>query len=482
MSAKVSQLRIFAQFLFLFAVSCATFYALGPNDASRLATIQSLVDHHTFIIDQSMFIWTGDKYLYNQHFYSDKPALLSLYGAGIYWILKIIFNISLEQRSSLAIYLIVIFTTVIPTAIGLVYFYKILTEQFNISQRWAEITTLLAGTGTLVLPYSGALNNNLVSGVLLIIAFYYFLKTTSGKIHHLIITGSLISLAGSIDLNSFLYLLFVAGWLILRSLKSAIVFSLACLPPIAIWLGLNIHTSGSPIPPAMNAPLWDYPGSAFNSQLLSGLAGHQTVQGFLFYTFHMILGNRGLISHTPLLILAIYGIHLLWQQKDHPYRQEYLLFFTASICYFMLFVSRTVNYSGFAFGVRWFVTPMLILCLPIALLESPAKKSARFRVFFVFIACLSIAFSFLGTFNPFMSDGMEDAERYFDVPNTLLVGGSLLATSMGFDGRRQTLPLARFLVGLSLTYFFLYLQLSRWWRQARLQPEQHSRSLEITSR
>lgn len=76
----------------------STNYAGSWNDASRLATIESLVDRHTWVIDDSVFVkpetglmnpfgidaakyknGTQDKLLIDGHFYSDKspvPALI----------------------------------------------------------------------------------------------------------------------------------------------------------------------------------------------------------------------------------------------------------------------------------------------------------------------------------------------------------------------------------------------------------------------
>src|SRR5436309_2084542 len=74
-------------------------YAGSWNDSSRLAAVESLVDHHTFAIDHSIFVQvptpasldtptpyppddpclmkqgTCDKLFINGHFYSDKPPL-----------------------------------------------------------------------------------------------------------------------------------------------------------------------------------------------------------------------------------------------------------------------------------------------------------------------------------------------------------------------------------------------------------------------
>ncbi|MEW5987211.1 MAG: hypothetical protein AB1791_11295, partial [Chloroflexota bacterium] len=58
----------------------------SSNDASRLATIESLVERDTWTIEDSRFA-TVDRIKVGEHFYSDKPPTLSFLGAGVYYVL-----------------------------------------------------------------------------------------------------------------------------------------------------------------------------------------------------------------------------------------------------------------------------------------------------------------------------------------------------------------------------------------------------------
>ena len=77
------------------------------NDGSRLATVEALVDHHTFAIDRSIFVrpsatanpypsenallsqrGTLDKIFVNGRFYSDKSPVPAVIMAGAYWTLQ----------------------------------------------------------------------------------------------------------------------------------------------------------------------------------------------------------------------------------------------------------------------------------------------------------------------------------------------------------------------------------------------------------
>src|SRR5262245_17141109 len=85
------------------AILTARPYAGGWNDGSRLATVESLVDHHTWAINDSIYVTpdraaqqpyapdsvaaqtgTFDKLLIDGRFFSDKSPVPALPMAGVY--------------------------------------------------------------------------------------------------------------------------------------------------------------------------------------------------------------------------------------------------------------------------------------------------------------------------------------------------------------------------------------------------------------
>ena len=64
---------------------------LSANDRSRWCTVWSLVERHTYQIDEIDAVpnWsTIDKVRQNGHFYSSKPPVLSTIVAGVYWVVR----------------------------------------------------------------------------------------------------------------------------------------------------------------------------------------------------------------------------------------------------------------------------------------------------------------------------------------------------------------------------------------------------------
>ena len=245
-------------------------------------------------------------------------------------------------------------------------------------------------------------------------------------------SGFLFSCAGTIDIGCFLFIPFILIYFLKKSVRAGLIFTISCTPMIILYLFLNLYTSGSLTPPAMNATLWDYPESAFNVESLSGLATHNNVFQFLLYTFHMLLGNRGLISHNPILLFSIISLLIISNKKlRFLYKDEYIYILLISLLYIGIYIFRTTNYSGSAFGVRWFASLMLIWCLPIAYLEGKFRKSKITKFIFIGIMYLSIFISIIGTHNPFsFLTGETSMQEYLSPTNTIFANIKLLITDL----------------------------------------------------
>lgn len=404
----LKRMQIFFAFLFLFAV-LTKLETNSWNDASRMATIESLVDFHTFSIDRSTYIWTGDKYFYQNHFYSDKPPIMALYSSVFYLILKF-FNLTIAAHPAATYFLLTVLVIGVMSSLGLVCLYEIF-KFLRIDERWTNIVVLLAGAGTLILPFSIVFNNHAFSGNFLLFSFY-FLLLRRHEVRNAAIAGFLISFAGSTDITMFALIPLYAILLFHKSNRAKFSFILACIPTILIYIWLNFYTSGSIIPPAMNAKLWQYPGSYFGSGNLSGLVGHD-LQSLSIYAFNMLVGSRGLLSYTPILFIAIYGWFRAMFQSSFKYKKEYL--FIAAIClaYVMFYIFRSNNYSGHSYGVRWFASIMLLACVPLAHVVEPIQKSKLLRGIFLAIASASILISLVGAIAPFAGIDVNAYSSFF---------------------------------------------------------------------
>jgi hypothetical protein len=390
-------LRVFALAFALFTVLCRPI-ASGGSDGSRLATVESLVERSTFSIDGSS-IGTIDKFRYQNRFYSDKPPLLAVFAAGPYALVRAV-GIGFSHSMSLAYAAVTILTIGALSAAGLVFLGRTL-RRFHVEPRWAELVVLLCALGTLLLPYSVVFSNHAPAAALLMIGFHYLVRADEG-VRPAFLAGLFTALAGAIDIAAFVFLPFFGLALLRRRFDRWLGFAVPALLVLGIYFWLNRVVSGSFAPPSMNMALWDYPGSAFNEASLTGLASQS--QGFAQtarYAFHMLLGHRGLFSYTPVLVFSLIGAWRALSAKDFEARLELGLAVLASAIYVAAYTFRSVNYSGFAYGVRWYADLTLLASVPLAFVGRSVQESPRFRRWFLVAALASIFIAFVGTIKPF---------------------------------------------------------------------------------
>jgi hypothetical protein len=456
--ANPAEFRIF---LLLMAVFALLTKALpeSANDSSRLDQIEALVERRSFVIDDPGFP-TIDKYLYEGHFYSDKPPILAILASPVYAVIRSLgFGLRSHWPACWGLTVAIIGGL---SALGLVAFRRVILEAFPISTEWADFTTLVAALGTTILPFSVVFNNHVVSGTLMFLGFQPLLVPGRCGAKEALRSGLILSLAGAMDISCFLFVLVAAVLFARESLWNGIVLSLAAAPLSVFYLLLNYWTSGSLRPPSMNAPLWNYPGSIFGESTLSGLAHHATIGDLAVYAYHMLVGARGLISHSPILIVSLIALPLVLGKNSPAARRGNLAAVLLACAAFIAFyILRTTNYAGGSFGPRWYVTVMLCLCLPLAALEPTLRSSPAWRRAFVGLVVISVAIALIGVAAPWTRALDPDQPGY--PSNSVLVAADVLKLA---DRRLQF----KILVGAVEAAALLGWAWAKWRKQAADAP------------
>jgi hypothetical protein len=85
------------------------------------------------------------------------------------------------------------------------------------------------------------------------------------------------------------------------------------------------------------------------------VAGTVAPDNTLRYTFRSLLGDRGLLLYSPLLLWAIAGLAVAVSNRRHPARLEGIILGAAMLAHALFIYTRTDNFGGKAYGARYFI-------------------------------------------------------------------------------------------------------------------------------
>src|SRR5215217_8512275 len=159
--------------LFLVLICYSYFIQIeGWNQDSRMALIMSVVHHHQLNIDPYEER-TGDKALYNGHYYSDKAIGTAVLGVPVYAVLSKLLPGSEVEKYSL--YLVTLFVVSVPSAVLSLLLYQLM-RVLGGSCIWALILTLIYSFGTLAFPFSTMLFGHQLAATFAFAAFFVLVK------------------------------------------------------------------------------------------------------------------------------------------------------------------------------------------------------------------------------------------------------------------------------------------------------------------
>ena len=164
-------------------------FAGGWNDGSRLATVESLVDHQTWAIDDSVFVrpsavapgapapyppsdynlmhgGTLDKLRINGHYYSDKSPTPSLWLAAVYAVFRFVTGWTAATHADAFCYVLTLASSGLAYVVAVWSVWR-LGRPLGLSQRLRLLLTAAFALATVALPYARHVNNHiLLLGVL----------------------------------------------------------------------------------------------------------------------------------------------------------------------------------------------------------------------------------------------------------------------------------------------------------------------------
>ena len=370
----ISRFSIIVIGAILIAVLGARPYAGSWNDGSRLASVEALVDQHTWAIDDSIFVkvplqddlkpysleipsasGTMDKLLIGGHFYSDKPPVVTLYMAGLYWIAQKLTGLTAARYPHAFVYLLTVMSSGLAYVVSVLCIWY-LALRLGLSENTSFLVTLSFGLATLAPVYSRHVNTHEIQ--LAAVAAIFLVAST--KERHVALLGFLVGFAYTLDLGVGPVLVLSAliyccvKW---RNATSVALCAVAMLPFAALHHWLNYRIGGTFVPANANVQYVAFPGSAFSAGNMTGVWAHDSVLDLVQYSAGLLVGPHGfLLFNLPLLLIPL-GAASAW--RAFPKRRPELVFavLLSAGCW-ALYALASNNYSGLASSIRWFV-PLL---------------------------------------------------------------------------------------------------------------------------
>ena len=430
------------------AAASASPYHCGANDASRLATVESLVDYHTLAIDQSRWFQDAacDKIrpAPGGPYYSDKPPTLALMLAVPYLALHDGFGIRAVEHEAVFYYLSALLSSGLAYVAAAWCVYR-LGRILGLAPGWAAGLTASFALATVALAYSRNVNSHLPTlaaalGVLLNLAA---LGRPGRAIGRLLLLGALAGFAYALEQPTGGLLLAAAAVVAAVRLRrpTAIVWvALAALPWAVVHHVVTNSYAGTLGPANANPAFFDYPGSAFDAHNLTGRWNHADVGAFAVYAVQMLFSDRGFVTSNPTLLLALpaaawalrpsSGWHAFAAvpRPDAPSpsgkgresmppcldsrRVETICFGLWGLGVWLLYAALSTNFAGTCCTIRWFVPLLAPAYFWLALL---LRDHPEYRIDFVVLsgwgAVLAGYFWVGGPFGTFYDRG---AWPYFD--------------------------------------------------------------------
>ena len=386
---------------------------LSWADASRLGTIQALVEHGTLALDDTAYLWQGDRVFVGEHYYSHQPPMMALLGAMPYGVLHALGR-AIDDPGTYRI--LTLCLVGLPLWLGLAAL-GALARRFGASEAQAAIAILLAGFTTLALPYALVLNQHGLAAGLVLLGYLALVH------RRIAIAGFILALAATVDLTALF--MAAAGALVVvwpargasepasfeagQRWRDLIPYAAWALPPIALYLGINHALIGDFKPLGLHTEAFEYPLSPFVLMSLTGGGASGPAGSQLAYATQALFGPSGLFLLSPALLLAVWAGLGAARRPGVRSLALALLLGATGITTFYLISSR--NFGGSAYGMRWFTVFAPVLWL----LPALAGRWPH-RGLLAALALPSLAFALLGAVQPWSKFHF----RYEDSPTGMV--------------------------------------------------------------
>ena len=376
-------------------------YAGAWNDGSRLAAVESLVDRHTFAIDDSIYVstptasrppydpsnalvatyGTQDKLYIDGHWYSDKSPVPAVLMAVPYQLWRWAGGPTAAERPDLFARGLTWLFAGLPYVLA-VWAVARMTRWLRVPAPWAVVLTAgFAFTG-LALPYAAHVNNHVLLLAVAAGIAESAVRPGPPTVGRAVWLGLLAGFGYTIDLGAgpplTLATMGLVCWQVGRPVRWPVLsaFGLACAPFLVAHHALNYAIAGTFAPANANPEYLDWPGSPFTGPNMTGGWHHASVGRAGLYAVDLLYGKKGFLLHAPPLLLGFAGLPLLIRRRV-PERSVLVAFGLWALATWLLYAATSRNLSGECLSIRWFVplTAAGYLALAVLVRDVPASRT-----------------------------------------------------------------------------------------------------------
>lgn len=360
---------------------------LSANDRSRWATIRSLGDDGTYVIDDIIFDARGNRVRGwhtidlvrhrgadgAEHYYSSKPTLLTTLLAGEYWLLKLANGALLAEDPHYVSRIMLALTNVLPLAVALVLLCRLIDR--NATTDFGRFFAAASACfGTFMTTFAVTLNNHLTAALSLIaglIACARVLEGTSRAWWRFVVAGLAFGFLAANELPALSFLVLAAAVLMWLAPKQTLAAFLPAVLVVAAGTFLTNYLAHGDwrTPYAHRSPgdnWYDYPGSYWLPGSVRGIdVGEKSP---LLYAFNVLVGHHGLFSLTPIWLLSAIGCGQWLKRGDRTQRTLAFVTVVITLVVVAFYLTRPQidrNYGGGTCCLRWlmWLTPLWLLTM-----------------------------------------------------------------------------------------------------------------------
>lgn len=383
---------------------CAVLLAFAKTDittgldSDRYGFMESLVERHTACVDGSS-MRSIDWICIGGHFYSSKPPLLNVLGAGVYFVLYHGLGWSFRETPHLVVRVLLSVFVTIPLGLLLWQFWRFVSRREGISPCTGiamRVTALLA-FASLLLPYALVFTNHVLAAALLFGAFVFASRigspTWGGMAAFL--TGFLSTTSAAVDLIAgtvFFLAVAAVGWRRMTN-SQRLALAAGAFIPTALHMTLNRVTLGTWATGYLIKGSLEYPGSPWIAQVTGEATSFRAYCSGLY---HYLFGHGSVLVLQPLAVAgACCAVGTLRKQVTAAGVGA-----VAALVFTVLLVPKfSIGLGGSLYGPRHII-PVLPLLYAFLSFEFVRDRSFVRKAGLLVLIVWSVFIAAIGTLNP----------------------------------------------------------------------------------